>query len=145
VLLFSAAIACFAVALPEFARMWGGRGAARVASVVAAGALLASVANVFEDGFGVDQAFWAFVAGTGVIVAGLMVLSVVLAISGRPRILAIVPAACLIDILFLHPVGGGVLVLLAWLFAAVASIRPPGPPWSLRQPTRGSDEHAARG
>lgn len=40
----------------------------RVASVVAVGAIMAGVANVFEDGFGIDAAFWPFVAGTAMIV-----------------------------------------------------------------------------
>jgi hypothetical protein len=44
VFLFSAVIACLAVARPAFARILGGS-AARVAWIVAAGALLASVAN----------------------------------------------------------------------------------------------------
>lgn len=123
VLLFSAAIASFALAIRAFARMVGGRVATRVAYAVTAGALLASVANVFEDGFGVDAAFWPFVVGTVVIVPGLALLTTLVAFRGRSRVLAVVPGACLLDILFLHPVGGGVLTLLAWLFAAAESIR----------------------
>ena len=124
VLFFSAVIASFAFAIPAFARMVAGRGAVRVASVAAAGALLASVANVFEDGVGIEAAFWPFVAGAILLDLGLLVLTAIVAIRGRPRILAIVPAAFLIDILFLHAMGGGVLVLLAWLLAAAISLRP---------------------
>ena len=123
VLLFSAAIASFALAIRAFARMVGGRVATRIAYAVTAGALLASVANVFEDGFGVDAAFWPFVVGTVVIVPGLALLTALVAFRGPSRVLAIVPGACLLDILLLHPVGGGVLTLLAWLVAAAESIR----------------------
>lgn len=128
VLLFSAAIFSLGLSLPMLARWIGGRVVVRVALAIAAGAGLAGVSNLLEDGLGWGWAFWPFVAGTAVIVLGLLILTVAVATTGGEsvRYLAVVPAACLLDVLLLHESGGGILVFGAWCFAA-AMTRAPSP------------------
>lgn len=128
VLSFSAGLFALAFALPMLARLIGGRVVFRVSLVPAAGAALAGLSNLFEDALhwagppgSSGWAFWLFILGTAVTVVGLVAFTVVVAVAGRGRLrlLAAVPAATLIDVLFLHEAGGGVLVLAAWLAAAV--------------------------
>jgi len=111
VLFFSLVLLLTAVALPMLARPSGSRAATRIAYVAAAAFALASVVNVIEDGFRVEEAFLGFVAALLVIDVSLAAMTIVL----LPRVAALVPAAMLATILILNPFGGGFLVLLACL------------------------------
>jgi len=120
VLSFSAGLFTLAVALPVFAGLVGGRIVRRVALVPAAGAALAGLANLFEDALHWGWAFWPFIVGTAATMLGLVAFTIVVATlgSGRHRLLAAVPAATLVGVIAFES-GGGVLILAAWLAAAV--------------------------
>lgn len=123
VLWFSATLLTLAVALPVFGRMVGGRWVVRLASIAGAGVGLSSVANIFEDGFRVEAAFFAFILGTFTLNAALLALTIVMAraATGRDRLLAIVPGGTLVGILLFVVLGGPVL-LVTWLAAAGAAL-----------------------
>jgi hypothetical protein len=124
---FSAALLALALALPSFARLVGGRFPFAVSFVPAAGAAVAGVGNLLEDGAQLD---WAgdrlYLPGIALLPLGLVAFTVTVAAVGRggSRLLAAVPAATLIGIVLLE-VGGGVLVLAAWLAAAAIAMRQP--------------------
>jgi hypothetical protein len=123
VLWFSATLLSLAVALPVFGRMLGGRSVVRLASIAGAGVGLSSIANIFEDGFGIDAAFFGFVAGTLTLNVSLIVLAIVIArtLPGRYALLALVPIGTLIGIVLFVVVGGPVM-LVTWLGAAGAAV-----------------------
>ena len=118
---FSAGLLALAVAYPLFAQQVGGGAVFRGSLVATAGYWLSGVSNILEDGMGLDFAFWLFVGGALLSLAGLIVVSAAIMITarGRRRLLALVPAATLVgQITF--PLGGGILVMLVWLWAAWA-------------------------
>ncbi len=120
VLSFSAAWFALALGLPLLARsIGGGRLVHRSALVSAAGAALAGLGNLLEDGLQLGFAFWPFIAGAVVTMLGLIVFSVAVAATGqgKRRLLAAIPVATLIGMLLFES-GGGVIVLVAWLAAA---------------------------
>lgn len=119
VLWFSATLFVLAIALPVFGRMVGGRSTVRLASIGGAGIGLSSVANIFEDGFGIDAAFFGFVAGTLILNVSMIVLVIVIArtMPGRSGLLALVPLGTVTGIL-LFVVAGGPIMLVTWLGAA---------------------------
>ena len=127
VLWFSATLLSLALALPVFGRMVGGRSVVRLASIAGAGVGLSSIANIFEDGFGIDAFFFAFILGTLILNVALLALTIVIAraLRGRDRLLAIIPAGTVAGIL-LFVVAGGPLMLLTWLGAATVAVRMPG-------------------
>ena len=94
----------------------------RLSSIAAAGVGLSSVANILEDGFRVEAAFWAFILGTLILDVALAGLTVAIARSaaGRRRLLAMIPAMSLAGVLLFPPVGGP-LMLGAWLAASAAA------------------------
>jgi hypothetical protein len=126
VLSFSAVLLLLAVAVMAFGRLAGRTGGARLATLAAAGFVLASAANVFEDGFRIESFFFVFVTGLLLANVGLLGLAIATLASRRPRapFLALVPALALAGILF-FPVAGGPLMLAAWLVAAVAAWKRP--------------------
>lgn len=123
VLSFSAALAALALALLAFAQMVGGRWARITAAVGASGASVAAVANVVEDGL---EQGWAgtalYLPGTLLMLLGLVTLTIATAVTSRgsARLLAAIPAAALLGMMLLE-LGGGVLVLAAWLAAALVA------------------------
>jgi hypothetical protein len=124
VLWFSATLMTLAVALTVFGRMVGGRYVARLALVGGAGVALSSVANVFEDGFRIDAAFFVFILGTLILDLALLALTIQVARTAPDRIrrLALIPAGTLAGILlFVGP--GGPVMLLTWLGAAAAAVK----------------------
>jgi hypothetical protein len=123
VLWFSATFFVLAIALPVFGRMVGGRSIVRLASVAGAGIGLSGVANIFEDGFGIDVAFFGFIAGTMILNVSLIILAVVIArtMPGRSGLWAIVPLGTVTGIL-LFVVAGGPVMLATWLGAAAAAV-----------------------
>jgi len=126
VLSFSAALFALAFALPMLAQLISGRVVFRVSLVPAVGAALAGLSNLLEDALQLGWAFWLFILSTAVIIVGLVAFIVVVAVAGRGRLrlLAAVPAATLAAIL-LFPVGGGVLIVAAWLAAAAIALGRP--------------------
>lgn len=124
---FSATLLSLAVAIPTFGRMAGGRLSGQLATVAGAGAGLSSIANVVEDGFGIDGAFFVFTFGSLVMAIALVALSVVLArnASGWFLLFALVPAGTVIALALFVTLGGPVL-LVTWLAAAAAAtvVRP---------------------
>lgn len=126
VLWFSATLACLAVALAVFGRMVGGRSVVRLASIAGAGVGLSSIANIFEDGFGIDAFFFVFILGTLILDVALLGLTIEIArvLRGRARLLAIIPAGTVAGIL-LFVVAGGPLMLVTWLGAAAVALRTP--------------------
>lgn len=125
VMAFSAVLVVLAIAIVTFGRWVGGRWIVRLAVLAAAAAGFASAANIVEDGFRVEAAFFAFVLGLLVIDGSLALLSLAIlrSAAGRQRLLAIVPAATLVAIL-LFPVVGGPVMLAAWLAASAAALAP---------------------
>jgi hypothetical protein len=123
VLAFSAMILTLAFAVPQFARLVGGRFAIGASRVVAAGAALSSVANVLEDGLKMEWAFFAFVAGLAITELALLALAIALVARGGKRHFALVPAGTIAGIL-LYVVAGGPLMLVTWLLAAGFALAP---------------------
>jgi hypothetical protein len=123
VLWFSATLLSLAVALPVFGRMVGGRSPVRLASIAGAGIGLSSIANIFEDGFGIDAFFFAFILGTLILEVALLALTIVIArtFRGRYRLLAVIPAGTVVGIL-LFVVAGGPVMLVTWLGAAAVAV-----------------------
>ena len=123
VLAFSALLLTLAVALPVYGRMVGGRWVLRLSLAAGAGAALASVANIFEDGLQMDWVFFVFVMATAIINLALLALTVVIARTGRSshRLLALIPAGTLAAIIF-NVWAGGVVMLVTWLAAAAVAL-----------------------
>lgn len=122
---FSAALAALALALLSFARLVGGRIPMGAAVVAAAGAGIGAIGNLVEDGLQREWAGdWLYLPSVLLLGLGLVGLTVAVAVCARgmTRLLAGVPAATLIGLLLLES-GGGVLVLGAWLAAAVIALR----------------------
>jgi hypothetical protein len=126
VIWFSSTLLALALALVTFGRMVGGRWVIRLATVAAAGVGLSSIANVVEDGFRVEAAFFAFILGMLILEIGLAGLTLAIAgtVAGRRRILAAIPAATLAGVLLFPSPLGGPLMLGAWLAASVAALAP---------------------
>jgi hypothetical protein len=141
---FSAALASLALALVAFAQLVGGRATGIAAAVAAAGAAIGSLANIVEDGL---RQGWAGVAlyfpGVLLMLLGIVALTIAVAASskGAARLLAAIPATALLGMLNLE-VGGGVLVLAAWIAAAVVAERRARAPAIL--PGAGSAAESAR-
>lgn len=89
--------------------------------VIAVAATSAALANLIEDGGGVDSVGIVYVVAIAVTMAAMVVLSAVL-LTGRPMWPGLVAATTVFGIVNLER-GGGVLVLLAWAPAAVAILR----------------------
>ncbi|MEZ0239264.1 MAG: hypothetical protein ACAH65_00565 [Chloroflexota bacterium] len=89
-----------------------GRVATLVAWVVAAGAILAAVANGIEDGLGHKEWGAQYVLGAGIVGLGLIALAVGMA-SGRRKIFALVPMLTLAGLLAFS-VGGGFVIAATW-------------------------------
>jgi hypothetical protein len=123
VLAFSAMILTLAFAVPQFAQLVGGRIAIRASRAVAVGAVLSSAANIFEDGFKMEWAFFAFVAGLAIIELSLLVLAIVLVARAGQRHFALVPAGTIAGIVF-FVIAGGPLMLVTWLLAAGFALAP---------------------
>ena len=123
VLAFSGLLLTFAVALPVYGRMVGGRWVLRLSLVAGAGAALASVANIFEDGFGLGWVFFVFILATAIINLALLALTGVIARTGRSshRLLALIPAGTLAAIIF-NVWAGGIIMLITWLAAAAVAL-----------------------
>lgn len=126
VLGFSAALLLLAFALPLFAQLVGGRSVFRVSLVPAAGAAIASLSNVLEDGLRMDWAFFGFVLGTACVVLGLLTLTAVIAFGGRGghRLLALIPAGTMAAVIF-YVIAGGILMMTTWLAAAALALALP--------------------
>ena len=124
VLAFSGLLIAFAVALPVYGRMVGGRWVLRLSLVAGAGAALGSVGNIVEDGFGIGWAFWSVIVSLLIIDLALLALAVVIVRTGRGshRLLALVPAATVAAIIF-YTGPGGVIMLVTWLIAAALALR----------------------
>ena len=123
VIWFSATLLALAVALPIFGRMVGGPRVVRLATIAGLGPAISSFANVLEDGFRIDAAFFLFIAGTLILDVALLALTIELARQpdGRTRILAVIPAGALAGILLFVAVGGPVM-LVTWLGAAAVAL-----------------------
>jgi MFS family permease len=121
---FSVALFALAAALPVFGWMFDELRIRRVSFVPSVGAALGGLSNVLEDGLQLDWAFWFFVLSSGLVVVGLLALSIAIALLGRgsDRLFAAIPAATLAGQL-VFPVGGGLLMAAAWLGCALAQRR----------------------
>jgi hypothetical protein len=126
VLWFSATLLLLAISIPVFGRMVGGPMVVRTATIAGAGVGLASVANIFEDGFRMDGFFFAFILGTLILDVALLALAVVIArtLPGRYRLLAVIPLGTLTGILIFVAAGGPVM-LVTWLAAAAMAVLMP--------------------
>ncbi len=123
VLGFSATLLTLAVALPVFGRLMGGRSVVRLSFVAGGAVALCSLVNVVEDGLGMGEAFWVFIASLAVVDVALLAMTVAIAVTrrGGRRVLALVPAGTLAAILFFVP-AGGVLMMTTWLAAAALAL-----------------------
>ena len=126
VLAFSGVILLLAIAVPLYARLVGDALVRRVSLVVAAGAVFGSVANIFEDGLGIEGFFFLFVFSLLIIDLSLLALVILFAARerGGRRLLALVPAGTLFAIIFGVELGGP-LMLVTWLGAAVVALALP--------------------
>jgi hypothetical protein len=126
VLSFSGVLLLLAVVLPILARLEGATVPVRAALVASFGAALSSGANIVEDGLHVESFFYVFVLGTGIMLLGLLGLTIAFLRIGRrrDRKLALVSAGTLAGIVLFVPAGGPIL-LASWLAAtAFAHARP---------------------
>ena len=124
VLAFSGVILLLTFAVPLVARVSGGRLAFRASLIVAAGAGVASVANIVEDGLHVSWFFFVFILGTGIMQLGLLALTIALARRDGFRFLAAVPAGVIAGIDF-YADAGGPIMLATWLGAAALALALP--------------------
>lgn len=122
VLGFSGALATLAVALPVFGGQVTGRTARRWAVVAGAAAGTNSLTNIIEDGVGVEGMFFAFIAGTAVMLVALVGLSVVMVRARGTRLLALVPLGTIIGTVAFVAAGGPIMAA-TWLGAAAAAFR----------------------
>ena len=122
-LAFSAMILMLAFAAPQFGQLVGGRVAFRASLVVASGAVLSSGANILEDGLKMEWAFFAFVLGTGIILIGLLVLTIAIVASAGQRHFALVPVGTIAG-LPLFVIAGGPIMLVTWMLAAALALTP---------------------
>lgn len=123
VLSFSAALFALAVALPLFARVIGGRAVFWVSFVPAAGAAVEGLGNLLEDALRLGAGEVLYVVGGLVFWVGLLAFALVVAVTavGRRRLMALAVVVSGIG-LVLYESGGGVLVLGAWLAAALMAL-----------------------
>lgn len=127
VLWFSGTLLSLAVALPVFGRMVGGQRVVRLASIAGGGVGLSSVANIFEDGFGIEGFFFLIILGALILDVALLALTIVIGRTalGRYRLLAGIPAGTVVGIL-LFVAAGGPIMLITWLAAAAAAVKMSG-------------------
>ena len=95
VLWFSATLLLLGIAVLVFGWMVGGKAVKRWATIAAAAVSLASLANLIEDGFRVEEAFLLFVLSMATFDIALIGLTVVVfrTAPSRYRLLAVIPAA----------------------------------------------------
>jgi len=103
----------------------GGRAPYVLLVIAALGAVTAAIANVIEDGMGVDAAGSVYFVSVSLTMLTMIALAGVL-LAGRPRWPGLVVLSTLIGMLNLEA-GGGVLVLVVWGATAIA-VRPPTTP-----------------
>ena len=116
---FSIALALLAPTAWLIAELAGrGRPVVVAAILMAIGGLVAAVANFIEDGLGVESFGKVFAFGLFGLLAGLVGLAVTLALTGR-FVLAALSVATFAGLMMSTEAGGGLLILAAWLVAAV--------------------------
>ncbi len=103
----------------------GGRATSALLVIATLGAVATAIANLVEDGMGVDAAGSVYFVSVSLTMLTMIVLAGVL-LAGRPRWPGLVVLGTLIGMLNLEA-GGGVLVLLVWGATAIA-VRPPTTP-----------------
>lgn len=120
---FSLCLALLPVGLAFLVRLSQRRGrASRVLVMIAAlGGLTAGIANLIEDGMGVDAAGSVYFVSVSLMMLTMIALAGVLLVD-RPRWPGLVVLSTLIGMLNLES-GGGVLVLVVWCATAIA-VRP---------------------
>lgn len=123
VISFSLAFALLPAGLTLLVRLTqrGGRTSRVLLAIAALGAVTTAIANVIEDGMGVDAAGSVYLVSTSLTMLTMIALAGVL-LASRPRWPGVVVLGTLIGMLNLE-LGGGVLVLLVWGAAAFA-VRP---------------------
>jgi hypothetical protein len=101
----------------------GGKVAFRTSLIAAAGAALASVSNIVEDGFDREWAFFSTVVGTAILLVGLVGLTatIVFGVRGRLRLLALIPLGTILAVA-LYVFAGGPLMLVTWFAAATFAL-----------------------
>ena len=129
VVAFTALLLAHGLALWQFGAIVPDRRVRRAASALGVAAAVCAVANVLEDGYGVESAFFLFIAATLVLLLGQFLLAVVVLRTTGSWLLASTPGLSGLA-LALYPPLGGPLMLCAWGLAAVSVCRrtaPPGP------------------
>lgn len=86
------------------------------AGTAAVAAVVVGLANLLEDGLGVEAAGIGFGLGNAVLLMGCVVMSLVCLVRS-PRWAAVVPAGTAVGLLWLEN-GGGLLCLAVWCLAA---------------------------
>ncbi len=101
VVFFSAVVLVIGAGMLVVAHQAPVPGASRAAWFVAGAALAASLTNLVEDGWGLDQAFFAFVVELLVLLLGCVVLAVTILARERGfgRVWAAVPLATVVGIM----------------------------------------------
>ncbi|MBA2560705.1 MAG: hypothetical protein H0V07_12650, partial [Propionibacteriales bacterium] len=100
----------------------GGRASNVLLVTAALAAVTAAIANLIEDGLGVDAAGSVYFVSVSLTMLTMIALTGVL-LAGRPRWSGLVVLSTLVGMLNLEA-GGGILVLVAWGATAIA-VRPP--------------------
>ena len=125
VLLFSAMLFALAAAMPAFGSMVGGRWVVRLAGLAGAVLGVAGIANIFEDGLGLEWVFIIFALCSLLFELALLALTAVIARTARGtrRLLALIPLATGAGV-FLMVIAGGPILLVTWLAAAAVALGP---------------------
>jgi len=120
---FSLAFALLPAGLAMLVRLTrrGGRTSLVLLGIAALGAVTTAIANLIEDGMGVDAAGSVYLVSSSLTLLTMIALAGVL-LARRPRWPGVVVLGTLVGMLNLE-LGGGVLVLLVWGAAAFA-VRP---------------------
>jgi hypothetical protein len=121
---FSAAALALAASLPILGAYADGQLPWITARIGAVGAAIVAIANILEDPLRQESAFFGFLGGVVALHVGLLGLTLALTRIGDRRkwLLAVAPATVFLDLLLLHPLGGGVLVVVAFLIAAGVAV-----------------------
>ena len=125
VLLVTVGLALLPIALVFLTAVTGRRERAVrwLVPITAVGATVAAIANLAEDGLGIDAAAVAYYLGAATMLVGLVLLAVVLVV-GRPRWPALVVLGTVVGLIGLES-AGGLLIMTVWVVAAV-EVRPGG-------------------
>jgi hypothetical protein len=114
---WSAASVCLSASVLLLSRLAPSGAVVNVAIVVAAGGLVAAIANALEDGLGITEMGLFYIIGFAAMWLGLVGLAVTFFQSGYPRLAGV--SVALFAGVTLFPVGGAFVILVALCAVAI--------------------------